>query len=119
MTPPLTSETGGQAARHMPINLKVRTGVSAVLSAAHRSREGVLHGHTWEITCWWAGSPDAVAKLAELNKYLSIFDHTVLADDVAWGETLATAILIGMDCARVDVSRPLERIFASVERPEQ
>lgn len=118
MTPHLNSEINGQAERHTPINLKVRTGVSAILSAAHRSRDGIMHGHTWEITCWWAGTPDAVKKQAELNKYLSIFDHTVLADDVAWGETLAKAILIGMDCARVDVSRPLERIFASVERAE-
>jgi hypothetical protein len=53
-----------------------------------------------------------------LNKYLSIFDHTVLADDVAWGETLATAILYGMNCQKVEVSRPLEGIFAAVERKD-
>lgn len=91
------------------------TGVSAILSAAHRSREGVMHGHTWDITCWWDNCPDAVQKRAELQKYLSIFDHTVLADDISWGETLAKTILIGMGCTRVDVNRPLERIFARVE----
>lgn len=97
------------------MNVRTRTGVSAILSAAHRSREGVLHGHTWEVTCWWDDCPDAVQKQAELRKYLSVFDHTVLADDVAWGETLAKAILIGMGCTRVDVNRPLERIFATAE----
>lgn len=97
-------------------DVRTMTGVSAILSAAHRSREGVMHGHTWEVTCWWSGCPDAVVKQAELIKYLSIFDHTVLADGVAWGEKLAEAILKGMHCERVDVSRPLERIYAVAER---
>lgn len=74
-----------------------------------------MHGHTWQITCWWTDCPDAVQKKAELTKYLSIFDHTVLADNVAWGETLAKSILIGMGCACVEVSRPLEGIYARVE----
>lgn len=97
-------------------DVRTMTGVSAILSAAHRSREGVMHGHTWEVTCWWSGCPDAVVKQAELIKYLSIFDHTILADGVAWGETLAEAILHGMKCERVEVSRPLERIYAVAER---
>lgn len=119
MTQQLISETAGRVGEHTPTSLKVFTGVSAILSAAHRSREGVMHGHTWQVTCWWTGSPDAVEKKRELVKYLSVFDHTVLADDVAWGETLATAILYGMDCQRVDVERPLEGIFARVELATQ
>lgn len=112
----LTSATNGAADTNMLINSKVRTGVSAILSAAHRSKDGILHGHTWEVVCWWTNCPDAVAKKAELTKYLSIFDHTVLAENVAWGEKLAQAILVGMNCDKVEVNRPLERIFASVER---
>lgn len=96
--------------------MKSMTGVSAVLSAAHRSREGVMHGHTWEVIAWWTGEPDAVQKQKELQKYLTIFDHTVLADDVAWGETLARAIIHGLGCVKVEVNRPLERIYAVVER---
>jgi len=99
------------------IKARALTGVSGIISAAHRNREGVMHGHTWQITCWWDDCPDAVQKQAELRKYLSVFDHTVLvlADGLAWGESLATAILHGMKCVRVDVSRPLEGIFATVE----
>lgn len=99
--------------------LKVLTGVSAILSAAHRSRDGNMHGHTWEITCWWAGCPDAVERQAALTKYLSIFDHTVLADNCAWGEKLGEAILHGLGCVKVEVSRPLERIYAVVETTYQ
>lgn len=95
--------------------MKVLTGISGVLSCAHLSRDGVMHGHTWQITCWWNNEPDAVEKQKELRQYLSIFDHTVLADGVSWGEYLAKAILIGMRCCRVDVSRPLEGIYAVVE----
>lgn len=96
--------------------MKILTGVSAVFSAAHRSTEGVLHGHTWQITAWWDDGPDAVQKQKELKGYLTIFDHTVLADNVAWGECLGRAILHGMECCKVEVSRPLEGIFAVVER---
>lgn len=101
---------------HNMTDIIARTGVSAILCAAHRSRDGVMHGHTWEVTCWWNDCPDAVTKQAELQKYLSVFDHTVLADGIAWGEKLGEAIMRGMGCVRVEVSRPLERIFAVVER---
>jgi 6-pyruvoyl-tetrahydropterin synthase len=98
--------------------MKVLTGVRAVLSAAHRSKDGHIHGHTWEIVAWYEGSPDAVEKQAELVRYLSIFDHQVLADGVAWGEKLGEAILIGMGCAKVEVRRPIEGIFAEVTRDD-
>lgn len=116
MTQDLTSEIAGPDEKPMRINLKVLTGVSAILCAAHRSVEGVMHGHTWEVTCWWTGSPDAVQKQAELNKYLSIFDHAVLADGIAWAEKLAETIILGLDCQKVEVRRPLERLYAMVER---
>lgn len=96
--------------------MKELTGVGAILSAAHRSRDGNMHGHTWEVVTWWQGCPDAVEKQRELVEYLSVFDHTVLADGIAWGEKLAETILLWMDCERVEVSRPLERIYAIAER---
>lgn len=74
-----------------------------------------MHGHTWEITCWWTGCPDAVVKQVELERYLEVFDHTVLADNNAWAEKLGETILLGMDCVRVEVRRPLERLSAIVE----
>jgi hypothetical protein len=57
-----------------------------------------------------------VSKQAELNSYLSMFDHRVLGPDLAWAEALAEAICRGLDCYRVEVSRPLERLGAIVER---
>lgn len=96
--------------------MRVLTGVNAVFSAAHRSREGVLHGHTWQITAWWENEPDAVEKQRALREYLTVFDHTVLADGVAWAECLARTILYGMKCCKVEVSRPLEGLFAVAEQ---
>ena len=98
--------------------MKIMTGVSAVFSAAHKSRDGVLHGHTWQVTAWWRDTPDAVQRQKDLQAYLSVFDHTLLADGVAWGEDLARAITHGMGCCKVEVSRPLEGIFAVVEADE-
>ena len=99
----------------MPTALKVSTGVGAVLCAAHRDRDGRMHGHTWEITAWWKGAPNAREKQAMLSLYLSSFDHGFLPDNLAWGEHLATRIAQDLGCSQVDVSRPLERIYARVE----
>lgn len=98
------------------MTVKTLTGASAIFCAAHNSRNGVLHGHTWEVICWWEGSPDVVEKQQELIRYLKIFDHTVLADGIAWAEKLAETILLGMNCVKVEVSRPLERLYAMAER---
>lgn len=91
------------------------TGTSAVVSAAHRDTDGNLHGHTWEITAWWPEGEDSVTLKQKLEQYLEIFDHTVLGDDVAWGEAIAKAVLIGLKCSRVEVRRPLERLYAVAE----
>lgn len=96
--------------------MKVLTGARGVLSAAHRSRDGIMHGHTWEIVAWWTGEPDAVEKQRELNDYLKVFDHTVLADGVAWAESLGRAMCMGLECVKVEISRPLEGLYAVVEQ---
>lgn len=88
------------------------TGAGAILCAAHRSREGIMHGHTWEIIAWWTGKPDAVEKQKDLVSYLQFFDHSILADSVAWGEDLAARIAEDLGCDMVEVKRPLERIYA-------
>lgn len=94
--------------------MKALTGCGAIFSAAHKSKGGVLHGHTWEVVAWWDGEPCAVEKQRDLEAYLAIFDHTLLADGVAWGEALGKSIALGLGCVRVEVRRPLERIYAEV-----
>lgn len=91
------------------------TGASAVVSAAHRDTAGNLHGHTWEVTAWWREGEDGVKLQRDLEHYLKVFDHTVLGDDIAWGEALAKSVLIGLKCVRVEVRRPLERLYAMAE----
>lgn len=92
------------------------TGVSGVISAAHYSRDGNLHGHTWQVVVWFHANGNTISD-AESHKrsvagYLVRFDHKVLPSELAWGEDLAEQI--GLDCkaAAVDVSRPLEGIYA-------
>lgn len=96
--------------------MRILTGVTAVISAAHCGRDGVLHGHTWQITAWWEGGPDAIEKQHTLRNFLDAYDHSVLPRDVALGEALGRAVLTGVECCKVDVARPLEGIFAVVER---
>jgi len=92
------------------------TGVSGVISAAHYSRDGVLHGHTWQVVVWFHANGDitldAERRKRMLAEYLSRFDHSILPDELAWGEDLAERIGLDTRAAAVDVSRPLEGIYA-------
>jgi 6-pyruvoyl-tetrahydropterin synthase len=92
------------------------TGVSGVISAAHYSRDGVLHGHTWQVIVWWRAYGDAIVSADQrkriLTEYLSRFDHSVLPEELAWGEDLAERIGFDTHATAVDVSRPLEGIYA-------
>lgn len=95
--------------------MKAFTGVTGIVSAAHRSKDGRLHGHTWEIKAWWPAGECAVELKRQLAEYLENFDHQLLGDEVAWGEALGKCMILGLGCCRVEVSRPLEGIFAIVE----
>jgi len=91
------------------------TGVSGFISAAHYSREGVLHGHTWQVMVWWQSEnymTSADCRKQLLLDYLQKFDHSVLPEQLSWGEDLAERIGLDMDAAAVDISRPLEGIYA-------
>ncbi len=99
---------------------KILTGVGAILCAAHRDKDGRLHGHTWEITAWWEGQPDAAERQEALNNWIFPYDHGVLHPDLSSGEALAALCGTALGCAQVDVSRPLERIYARwLPTPEQ
>ena len=47
-----------------------------------------------------------------LSDYLSQFDHNVIGNEYAWGEDLAEKIGLDLRAAAVDVTRPLEGIYA-------
>lgn len=91
------------------------TGVSGIISAAHYSKSGVLHGHTWHVLVWHDSSPelaDAELRKSDLFYYLKALDHSVLPDELAWGENLAEKIGLDLKASIVEVSRPLEGIYA-------
>jgi 6-pyruvoyl-tetrahydropterin synthase len=92
------------------------TGVSGTISAAHYSRDGRLHGHTWQVAVWHHANGDVILDAEHrkrlLAQYLARFDHNVLPDELAWGEDLAEKIGQDLRAAIVEVSRPLEGIYA-------
>lgn len=95
------------------------TGVAATLAADHRSREGHVHGHTWDITVWFVAHPtlDAVAARHTLERALEPHQGKCLPDRIAWGEPMAAWIAteIASDYrapVQVDVSRVRERLYA-------
>lgn len=93
------------------------TGVGWYFSASHHDRlTGKVHGHSWEVTAWHRceDENDAVILQENLRGICKTFDHTVLPDGLARAEDMAMAILklSPPSCVEVQISRPLERLYA-------
>lgn len=92
------------------------TGVGCVISVAHNSPEGVLHGHSYEITAWFKIFSDARVLQCQLIEAVRHLDHKRLPEELSLGEHLAEHIADRLHgCIAVDVNRPLERIYARWE----
>jgi 6-pyruvoyl-tetrahydropterin synthase len=98
--------------------MKTLTGVGAIFCAAHRGegRRDVIHGHSYEVTAWFAyDGQDAEALQEKLFNFLRChLDHTTLRDPCA--EDVARMVLQCLGAERVEVRRPLERLYAEVSR---
>lgn len=94
--------------------MTILTGVSGHFSAAHRSADGVLHGHTWRVMAWFKPCKriDASTFKAYLDGLLGAWDHTELPDSLAWAEDMAAAVGELQYCVEVIVSRDLEGYHA-------
>jgi 6-pyruvoyl-tetrahydropterin synthase len=94
--------------------------VGAVFCAAHKDKfTGQLHGHTWEVEATFLAGRNASELQEELVAVLKTLDHSLLPDNLAWSEDIAEFVLQSLDgCKAVAVKRPLERIYAYVERIE-
>lgn len=93
------------------------TGVSGHLSAAHKGKDGSVHGHTYKIRAWFPyDGQDVVTLKRRLDQALARYDHVTLPDDIRLGEDLAERIGAALpNCVRVDVSRPDEGFYARWE----
>lgn len=101
---------------------ETQSAVSGHFSSAHKSKEGVLHGHTWNVLVWvqFRSGNDAEDLRAKLDEILEDWDHKFLHDEFSQGEVIALAISRSMGIAinepdaimEVVLSRPSERIYA-------
>lgn len=90
-----------------------QTGVGFTLSSAHKdAKTGALHGHSYDVVCWFSVCEDAVRLRRACIAHCSDLDHAVLPDELSWGEALAAEIKRRTGASEVVVSRPLERIYA-------
>ncbi len=94
------------------------TGVGWHFSASHYDEvRRELHGHSYEVVAWFKAVPpsDAVTLQETLKGALRAFDHKTLDAPLNTAEGLARAFLRLLDgCIGVDVSRPVERLYARV-----
>jgi 6-pyruvoyl-tetrahydropterin synthase len=90
------------------------SGVTGSFCAAHKSPEGVMHGHSYEVTAWFRNEDGADARCfkAALDTLLKVWDHKELPDNLAWAENIAYAIGRLAKCVEVEVRRPLEGFHA-------
>jgi hypothetical protein len=108
----LTRSSEGEGSK-----LKSLTGVGAFFSAAHRDKATEsVHGHSFEVIAWWREGRSAIELQQTLSEYLGKFDHTMLPDNLAWGEALGKQIIRDLGCVKVEINRPIERLYAVTER---
>jgi len=93
---------------------RVLTGVSGHFSAAHKGADGSIHGHTWQVMAWFETPTrcDAICHKAALDGLLGHWDHSILPDELAWGEDIARTVGKLVNCVEVIVSRPLDGLHA-------
>lgn len=90
-----------------------QTGVGFVISSSHRDTlKGTLHGHSYEIVCWFDRGRDAVRLQQLVISQCLHLDHAILPKELSWGEAIASEVKRLTGAAEVVVSRPLERIYA-------
>lgn len=96
---------------------KMFTGVGCILDAAHKSKDGVLHGHTWEIEAWWLwDGTGACERQAQLNNLVAAHDHGLLQPEIAWAEQMAEHVGEMLGCESVEIRRDGRRLFARWEK---
>lgn len=95
------------------------TGVGSVLSCAHNPINadvfgGETHGHSYEVIAWFRNDDgrDVRTFQAALNQLLRQWDHKTLPDGMATAEDIARTVGLLAGCVEVEVSRPLERLYA-------
>lgn len=100
----------------MPTSSKVSTGATVLLKAEHRSVQGNVHAHEWEVTAIRSEQCDALLLKYELSNWLLGFEGKCLPDRLARGEALAAAIVHDLGCERVEIRRHAEGIYAEATR---
>lgn len=97
----------------------ILTGVGGILSCAHPPVNadvfgGETHGHSYEVIAWFHNNDgrDVRAFQAALDQLLAQWDHTTLPESMARAEDIAVAVGTLANCVKVEVRRPLERIYA-------
>lgn len=97
----------------------ILTGVGGVLSCAHEPINadifgGEMHGHSYEVTAWFANDDGADVRMFKkaFETLLATMDHKTLPPELATGEAIARRFGLLAKCVKVEVRRPLERIYA-------
>jgi hypothetical protein len=90
------------------------TGVGASFCASHYSPEGQLHGHSYGVKAWFVYAGDARSRKEELNRVLTKMDHSLLPDDLRWGEDIAEHVGLSLlGCTRVEIDRDKEGFYGA------
>ena len=97
-------------------------GVSGKFTAQHTDphmNEGT-HEHTWQVTVWFPRRPfrDLRSQKCALDTVLQAFDGKTLSPELWAAEDIALAVMNSLlvDCAGVDIDRPVEGFHAKVRK---
>lgn len=86
--------------------------VNGSFTARHICAEPVEHEHIWNVEATFEVAPrtDARCYIAMLDGVLSHWEGTLLPPQLEWSEDIAAAVGQLVNCVRVVVSRPADRI---------
>lgn len=86
----------------------IEVAVTVNLECAHRSRDGVLHGHSYVVEVWFLAGEDMSMLAAEVHEVAEQVDHSLLEESVgaASMEAIAEWFLREAEAVRVVVRRP-------------
>ena len=88
--------------------VKIERAVTVNVEAAHRHKDGRLHGHSYTVECWTDRDIDLVDFEAMAREAASVADHSVLEQTIGAPsmEAMAGWFLERLGLTRVVVRRP-------------
>lgn len=81
--------------------MRTLAAVTANAECAHRSADGKIHGHSYQIEVWFMAGPDLVKTRAAILAIVAKVDHSMLEESVGAPSQEAMAEWLFLQCESI------------------